>query len=287
MPGMNVLQEMLAKACFIFEKSGVLMPKLDAEVLLAHILECKRYELYMTSDIGCQAPSITLEQQKKFERYVARRTKREPIAYILGQKEFWSIPIRVTPDVLIPRPETEHLVERALVKIPADKVMHILDVGTGSGCIIAALAKERPLAQFVGIDTSERALAVAKENLQFAKKRVDLVSKFKIWNLKFDIVLSNPPYIPTPDLKNLMPDVKNYEPLSALDGGSDGLAIYRQILQNAPKRLKKGGWLLLEMGIGQEKALRKLLKENHFDSIQVTPDLAGIPRVIEGEWLGE
>ena len=239
------------------------------------------------SDLDLRILQKQAKSEEEFKSFAARRAKSEPVAYILGTREFWSIPIKVTPDVLIPRPETEHLVERALAKIPADKVVHILDVGTGSGCIIAALAKERPLAQFVGIDTSERALAVAKENLQFAKKRVDLVSKFKIWNLKFDIVLSNPPYIPTPDLKNLMPDVKNYEPLSALDGGSDGLAIYRQILQNAPKRLKKGGWLLLEMGIGQEKALRKLLKENHFDSIQVTPDLAGIPRVIEGEWLGE
>lgn len=238
---------------------------------------------------------IAKGDEKLFQNYCERRNKGEPVAYITGYKEFWSIDIQVSPAVLIPRPETEHLVETALQKIPKEKPMRILDFGTGSGCILAALATERPLATLVGVDCSEEALAIAEKNLAFVKERIQLIcapspcpspskGEGKGGGETFDILLSNPPYIPTAVCETLQPEVRDYEPRLALDGGPDGLAIYRQIFQDAPKLLKNGGWLLLEMGIGQRKNLFQMFEAAGFTQIAWHKDLAGIDRVIEGTW---
>lgn len=235
------MMELLQQAIAQLKAAGCETPQLDAEVLLAHVLGCERYELYTA--IGRQSSVVS---QNKFNDYIERRMKREPVAYITGFKEFWSMPIKVTPAVLIPRPETESLVEQALQKGGAS----ILDLCTGSGCIAAALAKELPQAQITVSDISKEALAVARENLKFAGERITFVQGSLFENIQgpFDLIVSNPPYIPTAVLSGLEPEVNVYEPRLALGGGADGLDFVRNIRRNAPKYLKKGGWLLMEVG---------------------------------------
>lgn len=243
------MRAILPKAILELTAAGCETPKLDAEVLLAHALGCERHEVYTTT-IGYQIP------YGKFADYIERRNKREPVAYITGYKEFWSMNIKVTPDVLIPRPETEALVEKVLKVIEIKLMTHdsclmtILDLGTGSGCIAAALAKEFPQAQLVVSDISEQALAIAKENLKFAQGRIQLIQSdlFEKITGKFDLIVSNPPYCASKDWENLQPEIKNYEPRLALDGGFDGLDFVRKIRQDAPRFLKAEGWLLLENG---------------------------------------
>ena len=193
--------------------------------------------------------------RRQFESYVQRRIKNEPIAYIVGYKEFWSLKIKVTPAVLIPRPATENLVEKAVGILDrglwtVDNGPKILDLCTGSGAIAAALAKELPTAKIVAADISEEALQVAKENLKFAEDRVTLIQSnlFEKITGKFDLILSNPPYIPREVVLNLDPDITNYEPHLALDGGEDGLDFIQKIRQDAPNFLKETGWLILENG---------------------------------------
>lgn len=226
-------------------KAGIESPQLDAEVLLAHVLGCERHELY-TATTGYLLPYGNLEV---FKSYVERRLKNEPIAYIVGYKEFWSLKLKVTPSVLIPRPATENLVEKAL-KLLGHRPATILDLCTGSGAIAAALAKELPTAKIVAADISEEALQVAKENLKFAGDRVTLIQSnlFEKITGKFDLILSNPPYIPREVVLNLDPDITNYEPHLALDGGEDGLDFIQKIRQDAPNFLKETGWLILENG---------------------------------------
>lgn len=239
------MRETLAKAIVELQQAGCETPKLDAEVLLAYTFGCERYELYTTIN-RCQALAGSHEL---FQNYIERRKKREPVAYIIGFKEFWSIRMKVTPDVLIPRPETEALVERVL-QILKNKHATILDLGTGSGCIAAALATELPMAQFVVTDISKKVLEVAKKNLKFALNRVAFIQSdlFESVTGKFDLIVSNPPYIPSQELEELEPEVNLFEPRSALDGGRDGLDFIRRIRHDAPNFLKPEGLLILENG---------------------------------------
>ncbi|MDO8526278.1 MAG: peptide chain release factor N(5)-glutamine methyltransferase [Deltaproteobacteria bacterium] len=222
--------------------AGVETPRLDAELLLAHVLGCERFELYLA--VPGQPSAIS---KKKFDDYIERRIKREPVAYIIGCKEFWSILIKVTPDVLIPRPETEAVVEKAL-KLSGHRT--ILDLCTGSGCIAAALATEFPQAHITVVDISKEALTVAKENLKFAGDRITFVEGNLFENVRgqFDLIVSNPPYIPTSICDTLMPEVKFFEPRRALDGGANGLDFVEKIRQYAPNFLKPDGHLILENG---------------------------------------
>ena len=247
----NLLEEAIKK----LEQADIETPKLDAEVLLAHALGCERHELYTSTGY-----LLTYARQKLFEEYVERRKKRELVAYIRGFKEFWSINIKVTPAVLIPRPETEAVVEKALEIIknppfipPLTKGgILILDLCTGSGCIAAALATELPEAQITVADISNEALEVAKENLAFAKGRVTFIQSNLFEKIpsqsQFDLIVSNPPYIPSSQMKQLSPEILRYEPHLALDGGMDGLDFITKIKQTAPKFLKPGGWLVMEAG---------------------------------------
>lgn len=235
------MRAILEKAIRELEAAECETPHLDAEVLLAHALGCPRFDLYK-NDTGYQVPYDT------FWSYLERRKRREPVAYIVGYKEFWSLNIKVTPDVLIPRPETEAVVEKVLAS--GRRFNKILDLCTGSGCIAAALASELPMAHFVVSDISKKALDIAQENLAFAQGRVTFIQSHLFENItgRFDLIVSNPPYVTSQELEKLEPEIKNYEPRLALDGGADGLDFVRKIRQDAPRFLKPDGWLILENG---------------------------------------
>jgi release factor glutamine methyltransferase len=268
-----------------FKKEGMATPRLDAEVLLAETLGIDRVGLYIHYDQPLQGGELA-----RFKQLVLRRLRREPVAYILGRREFWSLPLRITPDVLIPRPETETLVGEALrVLCPADQGdLHLLEIGTGSGAISIALAKELPAARITATDLSPKALSVAEENA--TKNRVRDQIRFLQGDLfqpvakgaTFDLVLSNPPYITRGQLSSLMPEVREYEPRIALDGGKDGLDFFRRALPAVGEYLRSGGWFLAEMGAGQDRQVLEIAQKNlELDSLGFAKDLSGINRVFK------
>ena len=245
------------------EAAGIDSPRLEARLLIDH----------------AHGDASALEKS------VARRLAHEPIAYITGHKEFWSLDFEVGPGVLIPRPETELLVEEAL-KAFADKnaALNILDLGTGSGAIPIAFLSERPNARGLGVEQSQEAMIWARKNIA----RHGLESRLKLqgddWLTlstgRFDIVFSNPPYIESRVIPTLEPDVKDYEPLPALDGGKDGLEAYRTLAPIIAARLAPGGRAFLEIGMGQEQKVPKVLAASGLETIRIAPDLTGIPRCV-------
>jgi release factor glutamine methyltransferase len=268
-----------------FKKEGLATPRLDAEVLLAETLGIDRVGLYTHFD-----QPLKPEELARFKKLILRRLRREPIAYILGKREFWSLPFKVTPDVLIPRPETEILVSEAL-KTQAHldgRALRILEIGTGSGAISIALAKGLPIARVVATDLSAKALSVAEENAlqngvreQIHFLRGDLFQPLQKGE-RFDLVITNPPYIPREQFPSLMPEVRDFEPRIALDGGINGLDFFQRALPMVGKFLDPGGWFLAEMGAGQDQEILKIAEKipdlNSFDFIK---DLAGIKRVFK------
>ncbi|RXS97704.1 peptide chain release factor N(5)-glutamine methyltransferase [Silvibacterium dinghuense] len=247
----------------------------DAELLLLHTLKKDRVWLLMHPDAG-----ISAEAQAAFFEKIARRAKLEPIQYITGEQEFYGFTFRVTPATLIPRPETEHLVEAALEHGSRDSSARILDIGTGSGAIAIVLAHLLPQAEVTAVDLSPAALAIAQENA--ARYGVEQRIRFLESDLltavageQFDMIVSNPPYVPSTDI--LEPQVRDYEPASALYAGEDGLDIYRRLIPQAHAALKPGGWLLMEIGYGQREVLTTLL--SGWEEIGFVDDLQGIPRV--------
>ena len=280
----NPIFSAIDKATEIFDKAGIETSRLDAEILLAHTLGIERSELYFSTT------SLPQEKLSQFQKYCERRKLREPISYITGVKEFWSIPIKVTRDVLIPRPETELLIETVLKKFPTkNESFFILDLGGGSGCICAALAKEYPNSLLTLMDVSKRALDIASENLTFVKKRIEFIECDILGELpiktKFDLIVSNPPYIPTKDFDSLSDDVREYEPELALLAGEDGLIYFRRLIDIAKMHLKNGGYLIFEIGFDQHESIKKLLYENSiFSDIEFSKDLAGIERSVAVRW---
>lgn len=266
-----------------FEAKGVENPRLDAEVLLCAVLKCERIKLYTEFD-----KPLSEEERDKMRSYVERRAKHEPLAYIISERAFMRNSFKVTPATLVPRPETELLVESLVKAAPmlrADGAVKALDIGTGSGAIIVSLLDYLPAAVGVGVDISNEALAVAKENASAigVEKRVafrqsDLFSNVPI-EKKFDIIVSNPPYIPAADIATLAKDVQQ-EPRTALDGGADGLDFYRRICAEAVEHLAEDGLLAFEIGIDQSEAVEKLCLEHGFAKVAVRPDYAGIPRMV-------
>ncbi len=220
----------------------------------------------------------------RFKDYVERRRIGEPIQYITGETEFYGLPFRVTPDVLIPRPETEHLVEKVIELAASVREPRMVDVGAGSGAIAIALAHALHKASVTAIDLSDPALSIARENAQrngvFNRIRFlpgDLLSP--VAEERFDIVVSNPPYVPERDRASLAVEVRDHEPALALFAGSDGLEVYRRLIPAAFDVLTPGGFLALEIGFGQSDFIRALLTDSGFDTIEFTPDFQGIPRV--------
>ena len=222
----------------------------------------------------------------RFESLVARRGTHEPFAYIAGEREFWSLPFRVTPATLIPRPDTETVVEAALehVRACANPKPRILDLGTGSGCILLALLSELPGAAGVGVDASEAALGVATGNARALGLSARAAFRLGDWSAgmsgPFELIVSNPPYIPDGDMSSLAADIAQFEPLSALAGGSDGLDAYRAIAGMAPPLLAADAALILEVGLGQAEAVAALLRSAGLDIAGTRADLAGIPRCV-------
>jgi release factor glutamine methyltransferase len=223
---------------------------------------------------------------------VSRRLAHEPMAYILGKKEFWSLRFLVNKSVLIPRPETETIIECVIGRIPNRKSnLHILDLGTGSGCVLLALLNEFHHAFGVGIDISSEAIAVAQENAsrnglenRSAFRQGDWESNADNFIGNYDIVVSNPPYIPTKDIGKLDKGVTKYEPVQSIDGGKDGLRAYRYILEKLPILLNKDGFAVFEVGFGQVAPLKKILEQSEFKILEIREDLASISRVVLVGW---
>jgi len=275
-------------------RAGCPEPRADAEVLLAHVLGEERSRLILRRD-----EPLAPRAAAAFARCLARRTCREPVAAITGEREFWSLAMRVTRSVLIPRPDTETLVEEALALLAriGRRGARVIDVGTGSGCVAVALAHERPDVRVWAVDRSARALRVAGENVarhglsrRVRLRRGDWLAASGAGALnripQADLIVSNPPYVTAAQWKRLPPEIREFEPRGALVGGKDGLAFYRRLARRAPERLRAGGWIALEVGAGQANAVADLLRATgRFRGIRVRRDLAGIPRVVSANKL--
>lgn len=254
---------------------------IEAQLLLMHVLKVNRAWL-----IAHATDSVSADDGTRFDQLLQRRAQGEPVAHILGHREFFGLMLKVTPQTLIPRPDTETLVEAALAKVHGR--MRILDLGTGTGAIALALAKHAPAAEVVAVDASEAALAVARENAQQLQLR-NVVCVLSDWFTavpagRFDLIVSNPPYIERDDPHLRQGDLR-FEPLTALASGVDGLDDLRQIVRLAPERLQHAGWLLLEHGYNQADAVQQLLNAAGFAGVDTLTDLAGQPRVTLGQWL--
>jgi release factor glutamine methyltransferase len=260
-----LVNEAIAFAEQELKRSNNLNSRLDSEILVSHLINIPRESIY--SKLKENLPSNKTEELQKL---VSRRVKKEPIAYILNNKEFWSTNFYVDRSVLIPRPETEVLIDLILSQISnKNNYLNILDIGTGSGCILISLLKELVKAKGIGVDKSTKAIAIAKKNS--ISQQVDNRASFKNVNLeeikfdkKFDLIVSNPPYLPDVSLKNLNLDIKLYEPKIALQGGVQGVDFLCKIINLASKILKINGLLALEIGDNQFHILAKYLKKNRF-----------------------
>ena len=285
------IKDLLKVTTDYLKRKGIENPRLDAEVLLAHQLKGDRVSLYLNLD-----QPLTKEELSGYRTAVRRRVQREPLQYITGVQEFWSLAFRVDPRVLIPRPETELLVEKA-VALCREKQdagappSEILEIGTGSGAISISLAKEVPYAVIWATDISAAALDVARANAEThgVSHRITFL-KGNLWdplqpsNPRFDLILSNPPYIATDEFKELQPEVRDFEPRVALDGGEKGMSHIEHILREAPRFLSSGGWLALEMAPHQTEAALALMRQTKlYKTGSRHHDYARRYRVVMGE----
>lgn len=244
-------------------------------------------------DFHSQRIILSQDQREDFEKYLSRRLNNEPLAYITGQTEFWSLPFKVSPATLIPRADSETLVEQVLLLLPPAQEKTILELGTGSGCLLLSVLHERPEVKGIAVDISPEALSVAKDNAESLGlvSRTTFVESDWFASLpskaaRFHGVLSNPPYIPKQDIAHLMEDVRRYEPLLALDGGVDGLEAYRHIIAKTPHYLIADGFLAFEVGQGQADDVMALMHRGGFYNINKYKDLSGIDRVVLGFFAG-
>lgn len=260
-----------------FGARGIENARLEAEWLLCAATGLDRVGLYLNFD-----KPLNREELATFRRMVSRRARREPLQHILGSQEFCGLEFQVSPDVLIPRHDTETLVEEALKRVaPAAQV---LDIGTGSGCIAVVLAMRLPRAQVAAVDVSPAALEVARRNAARHGVEVEMLLGSllePVRGRRFDLIVSNPPYIPGADIARLEPEVRDGDPRLALDGGPDGLDIYRRLVPGALEHLNPGGWLLVEVGAGQAARVAELFRMNDgYGEVMVAHDPGGIERVV-------
>ena len=258
---MNI-SNLLKEGSDILKKNNIQTNQLDAEILLSKLMNKKRERLIINSD-----ENVPIEIINNYNILLERRSKKEPIAYIVNQREFWSKNFYVNKHTLIPRPETELLCEN-VIKLFKDKEFNFLDIGTGTGCILLSILSELKKAKGTGIDVSKKAIDVAKKNsinFNLEDRAKFIVKPFnKIYGYKFDLIVSNPPYIKSIDIKNLKEDVRNFEPKLALDGGKEGLDVIKKVIYKSKTILKKDGLLALEIGFKQHYKVSQILKEQRF-----------------------
>ena len=267
-----------------FESKGIDAPRLCAELLLSHVLGCSRIDLYT----GFENP-VADDRLSAFRELVRRRSAREPIQHLTGRTEFWSLPIHCDARALVPRPETELVVQAVLDYVNGRDDPAIADIGTGTGCIAAALARELPNASLVASDASAEALELAAENftaLDVADRvrliEGDLAAPFVNEGLTgcFDVVASNPPYIPDDEWASLQPEVRDHDPAQALRGGPDGLRIMDRLLRDTGPLLKPDGAMIMEIGVNQAERVQEMLGSTGWCASEILPDGAGIQRVL-------
>lgn len=286
---MNI-REALRKGTAVLKSADIRTPTLEAGVILCHVIQCDRTYIYTHDDIELK-PS----QREVYLSLLAKRIKGLPLQHITGYQEFMSLPFKVNKDVLIPRQDTETLVETVIERVKNLKNQNrnnirIMDMGTGSGCIAVSLAHYIENAFITAVDISEKALDIARLNAKAnnAGDRIAFVHSNIFRDIPdeycgrvYDAIVSNPPYIPTDDIQHLQKEVKYFDPIAALDGGSDGLSVYRTIVEAAPDFIVPRGLLAFEVGIGQADAVAELMSEKYED-IEIVKDLSGIDRVVAG-----
>jgi len=289
MPEKWTISRVLAWTGKHFEKMGIRTSRLDAELIIAHALEMDRVALYTQSE-----KPLLVEERDKIKEFINRRLNGEPVAYITGVKEFWGLTFHVNPDVLVPRPETEEIVEevRVIYRQSAAEPLRFVDLGTGSGCLAVALCAVFENATGVGVDIVEPALEVARRNadeLGFSDRidfRLgDFFDALETVDAPFDLVVGNPPYVPTTEIRTLAPEVRS-ETRTALDGGDDGLELVRRIVRDASCYMKPGGWILLEVGAGQDDEVADIDGGSDIVFKGFRKDLAGIDRVARWQKAG-
>ena len=275
------VSEILKSAAKTLQTGGVAEAVREAKSLLAYALNVNQTFLIAHSEY-----KLSAAEEKRFQDFLTRRARREPFQYIVGKQEFYNLDFAVTPDVLIPRPETELLVAAAIEILKNDA--RFCEVGIGSGCVSVSILHSIKTASAIGLDISEEALKVARENAETHQvaERLELKISDVFENLpfeKFDLIVSNPPYIPREDVKTLQPEVGGYEPLNALTDGGDGLSIVKRIVDDAPKFLKPNGVLLIEIGFNQADEVSAMFDENLWRSVEILPDLHKIPRTVKAQ----
>jgi len=267
------ISETLQQSINLLEKHNIENPRINAEQIIACVLKINIIDLYLNSkDI------LNREKSDIIEQLIIRRTKHEPLQYILGETEFYGCKIKVNTDVLIPRPETELLVEKVL----QEDFGSILEIGTGSGAIAIAIAKQMEEVQITATDISEKALNTARQNAELNDVSISFIQSDIFENIKskYDIIVSNPPYISKKEYKNLAPEIKDYEPEISLLAEEQGLFYYKKILANAKDYLTDKGKIYFEIGYDQAEKVKEIAKENSFDEINVFQDLNGFDRIV-------
>ena len=272
-------QEILNQGSKVLKLNDIKSYNLDSEILLSLTLKIERSQLLLNLD-----KRIENKEKKNFYNFIERRSNNEPIAYITGYKDFWKSKFKVDKNVLIPRPDTETLIEQVLNELDINSSKKILDIGTGSGCIIISILKERKRCLGVGVDISKKALKLAKYNakIQHIENRIKFLNSDidNFYGDKYDLIISNPPYIKQQEFNSLEKDIKNYEPKVALNGGIDGFDKIRLIIKKSSTLIKKKGKLFLELGTGQTTETLKILNSNGFYDTKIVKDLANKNRCI-------
>ena len=267
------ISEAIKKGDNILKKNGIKSYKLDSELLMSQVFQKNRENIILNSNVKLSNKEIIL-----YNNLIEQRKKKKPIAYIIGKKEFWKYEFDVTKDVLIPRPDTEIIIEQTLKLTKNKSGLKILDIGVGSGCILLSILKERKNFYGSGIDICKKTLEICKINV----KKLNLADRIKLFKSdvdnfnygKYDLVVSNPPYIKKFDLKYLEKDVYGYEPILALDGGVDGLLGIKKVISNSSRLIKKNGILIIEIAFDQTDKVKNILKENGYFIKDVVKDLA-------------
>jgi len=260
-----IVEEIVKQASNRLKKENINSHQLDSELILSHIMDVSREFLILNAQLKIKKNTL-----KKYNFAILRRIKREPIAYITGKKEFWSENFLVNENTLVPRPETELMIYRVL-KFFKNRTINVLDIGTGSGCVLLSILKNLNFSRGTGIDISSKAIKVATtnaKNLNLSNRTHFKICDIKNYNIgKYDLIISNPPYIPSKDIKNLSKDIIDHEPKSALDGGTDGLDLIKKVIYKSNHLLKRNGLLVIEIGFNQYRKVTDILKRNKFREI--------------------